>query len=139
MGQGVGTNGPSIFGVTSQGGANNLGTVFSLTKSINGWSFQVLHSFSGNDGENPYGTLLNLSGELIGTTSVGGPGGGGTLFQLSEQNGVWHEQILFNFSNVKGAKPLSGVVAAPNGVLYGLTETGGIAGVEGGVAYQITP
>jgi uncharacterized repeat protein (TIGR03803 family) len=72
--------GGTFYGTTAWGGANNLGTVFSVTPS---GAETVVHSFQGgNDGANPVGGLLNLGGTLYGTTSAGGPYGGGTVFAI---------------------------------------------------------
>ena len=47
------------------GGANNLGTVFSMTTS---GQEKVLHSFSGGSGVNPVAGLVPVAGTLYGTT-----------------------------------------------------------------------
>jgi uncharacterized repeat protein (TIGR03803 family) len=72
--------------LTYRGGANGDGTLFQLTP--NGTE-TVLHSFSGSDGNNPYGNLVQGSdGGLYGVTVVGGAypvgvSGGGVVFMLN--------------------------------------------------------
>ncbi len=66
----------NLYGVTSSGGAGNLGTVYELSPpAITGdpWIEKVLHSFSGiHDGEAPQGRLLlDSSGNLFGVTTLG--------------------------------------------------------------------
>ncbi len=71
-----------LYGTTIEGGANGVGTVFSLTRS---GTETVLHSFGGSgDGQYPYyGGLVNVKGKLYGTTYYGGANGNGTVFRLS--------------------------------------------------------
>lgn len=71
----------TLYGTTSVGGANSVGTVFSITP--NGTE-KVLYSFKGGtDGANPYAGLLNVNGTLYGTTSTGGANGYGTVFSVT--------------------------------------------------------
>ena len=63
----------NLYGATVSGGPYGLGTVFELARSGKGWKESVLHSFgSGNDGANPYGLTIDGSGNMYGTTSIGG-------------------------------------------------------------------
>ena len=67
----------------------------------------VVYTFHGfrTDGADPYGRLLNRSGTLYGTTSLGGracPGSGGcgTVYRLtppSSVGGAWSESLLYSF------------------------------------------
>jgi uncharacterized repeat protein (TIGR03803 family) len=46
-------------------------------------SFATLHRFTGGDGANPVAGLIRTnSGALYGTTSMGGPLGGGVIFRI---------------------------------------------------------
>jgi len=68
-----------LYGVTYAGGAEDNGTVFSVTVS---GRENVVHSFKGGqDGANPIGALVFLSGKLYGVTSYAGLGYG-TIFSL---------------------------------------------------------
>jgi uncharacterized repeat protein (TIGR03803 family) len=74
--------GGTLYGTTEQGGANGYGTVFSVTPA---GTETVLYSFqgaAGSDGAYPYGSLLNVSGTLYGTTEQGGASGYGTVFAV---------------------------------------------------------
>jgi uncharacterized repeat protein (TIGR03803 family) len=63
----------TLYGMTSIGGTNNDGVIFSLTLS---GKEHVLHNFgNGNDGREPDGGLVAVENKLYGTTSHGGPGG----------------------------------------------------------------
>jgi len=72
----------TLYGTTSSGGANGLGTVFSFGTI---GKAQVLHSFTGypSDGANPNASLIDVKGMLYGTTSFGGTYKRGTAFTLS--------------------------------------------------------
>jgi uncharacterized repeat protein (TIGR03803 family) len=68
----------NLYGVTSGCGADNWGALYELSAS---GTLTLLHSFSGTDGENPYGeVLLTSQDELFGTTTTGGAYGYGTVW-----------------------------------------------------------
>jgi uncharacterized repeat protein (TIGR03803 family) len=119
----------NIYGMTSEGGPNQAGTVFELVKSQGGaWKERILHSFSVTDGDMPwYGSLIfDRKGNLYGTTSVGGSGSYGTVFELAPGTNGWTENVLHNFSGGEdGASPDAGVVMDSMGRLYGTTIEGG--------------
>ena len=98
-------------------------------------SYKVLYEFQGPpDGYNPSASLiLDASGNLYGTTQVGGTGaGGGTVFELSPTATGWTEAVLYSFqAGNDGAYPNSTLVMDPTGNLYGTTEFGG-SGSSGG-------
>ncbi|MGH9498567.1 MAG: choice-of-anchor tandem repeat GloVer-containing protein [Terriglobales bacterium] len=69
-----------LYGVTHHGGAFGLGAIFKIDAAGNE---TVIHSFSGPDGEYPYGGLArDPQGSLYGTTSQGGAYGGGVIFRI---------------------------------------------------------
>lgn len=71
----------NVYGTTGLGGNNDTGTLFKLSAS---GVFSVLHSFvSASDGDSPQaGLVVDRMGNLYGTTSGGGPNGGGTVFKF---------------------------------------------------------
>ena len=81
----------NLFGTTSDAGLYNYGTLFKLTADNAGWAETVLYNFGFvGDGEYPESfLLLDGSGNIYGTTSAGGPGGGtsnngqGTVFEIT--------------------------------------------------------
>lgn len=111
-------------------------------------SEQVLWSFGGGDGKNPNGSLImDASGDLYGTTELGGDGQGGTgpsvgtVFKLTPTG---EESVLWNFGpEFDGSLPLAGVVLDKNGNLFGTTSTGGQYDNDlsdfGGTAFKLTP
>ena len=124
--------GKFFYGVTSDGGAHNLGTVFKMTAA---GAITVLHSFAGGaDGATPRGELVSvdgIDGAIYGTTLLGGSGGFcptpmttcGTVYKVDLVTGV--ESVVYTFQgNLDGANPASGMIYS-GGVLYGTTLEGG--------------
>jgi uncharacterized repeat protein (TIGR03803 family) len=75
----------AIYGTTLAGGDFGQGVVFKLTPQTDGsYVESVLHSFTGgSDGGGPVGgLLLDATGALYGTTSVGGTSNLGVVFKL---------------------------------------------------------
>lgn len=154
----------NLYGTTNKGGGggingtfclNGCGSVFKLAPNGDGtFTESVIHSFPGTpgntDGQNPVGGLvLDNSGNLWGTTFVGGntgpsclavgpPPGCGVVFELSPtMGGDWKETALFRFSNNStGFNPSDGLVIDHAGNLYGLTENGGLGN---GAVFKLTP
>jgi len=134
-------NSGNLYGTTFGGGTYGLGTVFELSpKTDGGWNFNVLHSFNqdGTDGYYPQTrVILDRSGNLYGSTPVGGATGGGTVFELSPAgNGSWTETILYSFDTSFGAYP-SALTLDARGNLYGTTAFGGNYGF--GTVFELTP
>ena len=105
----------ALYGVTSQGGVANAGTVFKLTPPTSdqtAWRKTVLWSFAGGeDGAVPQGGLIfDHRGALYGTTLQGGTLGLGTVYQLAPPEAglmKWRKTVLHSFQGI------------PSGQLYG--------------------
>src|SRR5262249_10879308 len=70
----------AVFGVTNGGGDFGLGAILKIDPAGNE---TVIHSFSGPDGQYPYGGLArDPQGNLYGTTPEGGAFGGGVLYRI---------------------------------------------------------
>lgn len=132
----------NLYGTTQQGGAIGVGTVFELVNSAGTYTEQVLYSFtnSGGDGSYPYGGLLaDSAGNLFGTTSTGGAGFGGTVFELVNSSGTYSEKVLYGFlsSAGDGVQPGYGsLIMDSSGNLYGTTSNGG-ALKQGGTVFEL--
>ena len=133
----------NLYGITSNGGSANLGTVFKLTRVGGGYAQTVLYSFgvSANDGTNPVGGLIaDGLGGLYGVTTRGGDSGNGTVFKLTPKGAGYTESILYSFgpcgNSGDACVPAAGVVADNTGSLYGTTLDGGSSG-EGAI-YKLT-
>jgi uncharacterized repeat protein (TIGR03803 family) len=75
-----------LYGTTTGGGENAVGTVFRLARSHGEvWKETGLYSFQGgSDGEAPVAGLLFHDGALYGTTTLGGQARGGTVFRVGK-------------------------------------------------------
>ena len=141
-----------LYGVTTEGGDSNLGTVFEMQPPATAgtaWTESVIHSFTGSDGAFPYGQIaVSPAGTLFGTTE-GGPYNfetSGTVFELTPPataGDAWTVNVLYTFPSsdgVEGYYPAYGVVLGKHGVLYGTTMYGGPNGNgTGGVVFALLP
>jgi uncharacterized repeat protein (TIGR03803 family) len=111
-----------LIGATASGGSANYGTVFTFDTKTG--VEQVLHSFSGADGQTPqYPPTMADDGTLYGTTSIGGKSNDGVVYKLDQHSGV--EKVLFNFDGSDGANP-NALTIGPDGLLYATSQGGGI-------------
>ncbi len=132
-----------IFGVCQDGGLQNLGLAFMLAhSSALNWYELPLHSFLGSlegDTEKPDSpTVLDSTGKLYGTTSVGSSDGPGAVFEMKPNQGSsgWRESVLYNFTGGSDGGAPGGVVFGPDGNLYGAAHTGGVSGR--GLIFKLT-
>jgi uncharacterized repeat protein (TIGR03803 family) len=127
-----------LYGTTQYGGTNDvatggLGTIFRIT--TNG-SLTSLYSFTGGiDGFDPQAPLtFGTDGNLYGTTSEGGVGGNGTVFQFTP-GGTLSTLVLFDYDSY-GASPAAGLFEGADGGLYGTAPSGGTNG--SGTVYRLS-
>jgi uncharacterized repeat protein (TIGR03803 family) len=132
-----------LYGTTALAGSGGGGTVFELSPSGGGWTFSVIHSFTGTEG--PVDALtMDAGGNLYGTTYKDGAYGFGNVFKLSPSNGSWVYTSLYDFTGgADGGNPLSNVTMDSAGNLYGTAAYGGsdrrLCGGGCGVVWEITP
>lgn len=136
----------NLYGATGAGGAHQGGTVFALKKAHGVWHETVLHDFAGGSGDGAFpmaGVAIDASGNLYGTTRVGGPSGEGTVYKLSRpsnQDGTWAMSLLWGFGTQgDGLRPVSELTFDAAGNLYGTTSGGGTEALGGGTAFQLVP
>lgn len=129
----------TFYGTTSAGGADgDWGTVFRLT--TNG-TLTPLASFTGINGANPYGGLVqDANGILYGTTAYGGPNfsgfiqtGFGTIYRITTNGAL---TPLFFFAGTNGSNPFGGLTQGIDGNFYGTTFLGGASNL--GTLFQLT-
>jgi uncharacterized repeat protein (TIGR03803 family) len=127
-----------LYSTSSDGGANNWGSVFKVTpegKEI------VLHSFCSQsdctDGNTPSGGLtLRPDGHFLGTTEFNGVGvanSAGTIFDISQTGAL---TTLHTFTGPDGTVPTAPPIEGPDGSFYGVTSSGGSA-FDCGTLYRI--
>jgi uncharacterized repeat protein (TIGR03803 family) len=75
----------NLYGTTTQGGIHNDGNVFELVSLGKGhYKLKVLQAFAGENGFQPYGSLiLDSAGFVYGTTTLGGSSGNGLVFEIN--------------------------------------------------------
>ncbi len=124
----------NLYGTTFLGGSTTCyggqgcGTVYELSPDgQGGWIETTIYEFQGgSDGSNPIsGVILDVAGNLYGTTQGGGPNNGGTVFTLTHSAKGWTESILGNFSSETLGQAPNGLVFDDAGNLYGTTYAGG--------------
>jgi len=137
----------NLYG-TSEGGGEGpcsgslggCGTVFEMSpKSGGGWTESVLYRFQGyRDGQDPFGVVLDPSGNLYGSTTLGGSKSDcGTVFELTPQSGGnWNETILHRFRCDKAGGYPDGVILDPAGNIYGSTM--GLGVVTEGTVFKLS-
>lgn len=145
---GAGPEGPlsfgphgEIYGTASFGGAYNNGVVFSLSPTAHAEGDErVIHTFSSIGSQPCCGVFVDRYGTLYGTTDYDHAKpcahfSCGILFRMVPDHGVFDYTILhiFGFGH-DGGYP-TGVIAGPNGELYGTTIFGGAYGA--GTVYRI--
>lgn len=127
-----------LYGLTSAGGTNNVGTVFRLAK--NGGGYAVILHFQDNDldGQSPAAALVQASnGVLYGVTEMGGAAGGGSVFQLATNGSHYVVLVSLGTAAGDGRSPRAALVADSTGFLLGTTYLGGIA--EVGAVFALDP
>jgi uncharacterized repeat protein (TIGR03803 family) len=139
----------NLFGTTSHGGAfdtanchetnyTGCGTVFELSGS----HYTVLHSFCADqsacsDGYEPFSAVTrDAGGDLLGTASLGGAGGEGTVFELHGAKFATLYSFCIEANCSDGLEPSSPVFIDSSGNLFGTTYGGGKYGP--GAVYELT-
>jgi uncharacterized repeat protein (TIGR03803 family) len=133
----------NFYGTTSQGGANNTGTVFrmslgvtNIVGTVTNFPVTTLYSFTGGvDGATPAAGLFEGSdGNFYGMTTRGGINDTGTVFQITSAGTL---TTLHGFTGgADGGYPLGGLIQGLDGNFYGTTSEGGAN--HTGTVFQIT-
>jgi uncharacterized repeat protein (TIGR03803 family) len=127
-------SGNTLYGTTSRGGTNYIGTVFAI--KTDGTSFTNLYSFSvGASAGGQYSPLILSGNTLYGTTSQGGTNETGTVFAIKTDGTDFTNLYSFTattpedfpyeniYTNSDGAIPGSLILSGNN--LYGTCSGGG--------------
>jgi uncharacterized repeat protein (TIGR03803 family) len=120
----------TLYGTTFSGGnlhclsAYGCGLIFKASEI---GAVRILHRFAGapHDGSYPFAGLIEVNGNIYGTTSHGGAtpsASNGTVYEI---NSSGRERVLYSFANrADGRAPTADLIAL-NGTLYGTTRYGG--------------
>jgi len=124
---------------------NLYGTTFSsvyelVSNGSGGFNLVTLFTFNPanakTQGSNPMGTLaFDSTGNLWGTTMMGGANNFGVLYQLVKGTSGWTQKVLGSFSAHTGENPYAGVVFDKAGNIFGTTSSAGFYG--GGTVYEL--
>lgn len=128
----------NLYGTTEAGGLGGSGTVFKITLA---GVETVLYSFEGGyDGSFPVAGLIQATdGNFYGTTQGGGApnfqgNSCGTVFKITPSG---TESVLYSFAGfLDGSGPVSGLIQATDGSLYGTTGGGGV--YDCGTIFNVT-
>jgi len=136
----------NFYGTTLYGGPSNQGIVYKVTPSGTLTKLHAFCSLTGcADGFLPYGGLLKASdGNFYGTTSRGGPGLFGSIYQMTSSGTV---TTIYTFCPTKsctdGSYPHATLIQGADGNFYGTTLQGGNLSCNGsngcGTIFKVTP
>ena len=113
------TDGVKLYGMTTTGGANNRGSIFSM--NINGTGYTQLYSFSGPDGADPQGAPVLSGTKLYGATTFGGLTNGGVIWSMNTDGTGFTLLYQFGLTGTEPVFPV-GTLILDNGRLYGMGQ-----------------
>ena len=117
----------------------SYGVIFHFDPNNVASTYSIDHVFAGgdlDDGDNPrHDAMTPLNGLLYGTTLGGGTHNNGIIFSIG-QDGTDY-QVLLSLHNSIGDESHSCFVVGQNGILYGMTASGGDNGE--GVIFSFNP
>ena len=123
----------NLYGITYGGGTYNYGTIFKVTTS---GALTVLRHLNGTtDGSNSESDLIQAKdGNFYGMCYGGGANANGTIFKITPSGNF---TILKALSSSKdGGFPYGNLFQNKDGLLYGMTRTGGAG--SSGTIFSIT-
>ncbi len=124
-----------LYGMVKYGG-NGYGSIFEYGIATTSYITKLSFGES-KEGSQPNGSLIKASdGKLYGTMQMGGSAALGVIFQYDPATHSYTKKIDFLGSS-NGKVPKSSLMQASDGMLYGMTSTGGTG--NGGVLYQYDP
>ncbi len=129
------SDGTFLYGMTSQGGANNYGIVFKIRQD--GTGFSKLLDFTGaGNGLGPAGTLISDGTYLYGTTLAGGINDNGVLFKIKPDGTGFSK--MYDFVAANGIEPGNSLFSDGT-FLYGMCTSGGTNTKGTLFKYQFAP
>lgn len=123
-----------LYGVTSEGGANNLGVIYEFNPATNTLIKKI--DMNAITGSKPLGGMLYMpSGTFLGMAQEGGLGLKGTIYEYDPTLNSLTK--LNDFDGTNGANPSSHLLHGTNGLIYGVTPNGG--STNQGTLFEFNP
>jgi len=111
-----------LYGLTSGGGINSAGVIFSYEPGSD--TYTKLVDLNDANGSHPYGTLIQASDDkLYGMTYDGGSNNAGVIFSFNVLTSTYTKLVDLNDND--GSNPYGSLMQANDGKLYGMTSGGG--------------
>ncbi|MCD4682901.1 MAG: T9SS type A sorting domain-containing protein, partial [Bacteroidales bacterium] len=125
-----------LYGMTLEGGTNNFGVIYKYDLVTQNLTKEIDFDGFGN-GASPSGKLLQASNDkLYGMTSSGGTNNFGVLFEYDFATSTYTKKLDFN-GIMYGANPPGSLIEISDGMLYGMTITGGVE--DKGILFKYDP
>jgi uncharacterized repeat protein (TIGR03803 family) len=118
-----------LYGTTTSGGQFNQGIIFKILPD--GTSFKKLLDFSGSNGSQPNGNLVERNKKLFGAAPAGGDQNRGVIFSINLDGSGYRK--LFSFNGINGEAPVTPTIV--DLYIFGMTSLGGVNG--NGVIYKM--
>jgi uncharacterized repeat protein (TIGR03803 family) len=117
-----------LYGMALGGNDNYSGVIFTFEISSN--TFNKIYDFSNTNIIVPYNSLIQATNGKLYSCGFGGTEGYGALFSFDASTNIVTNLYNFDYNNENGANPNS-LIQASNGILYGMTNIGGISFGQG--------
>ena len=117
-------DGNVLYGITTNGGIYNSGTLYKVNPDGTGYS--ILHHFNladVNDGDNPYAEVVQVGNTLYGTTYDGGAFGLGTIYKINTDGTGFTLLYSFQGGAADGDTPYAPLIW-DGSLLYGTALAG---------------
>jgi len=125
----------NLYGTTY--GGSSGGTVFELTPSGNGWTFEVLYNSQAGQASALQGLAIDAGGNLYGLGYAGGRFNDGAIFKLTPtENGRMYTS-LHDFTGALDGEYPESLYLDPRGNLYGSAHCG--FGCDTSIIWMIAP
>ncbi|MCK5857372.1 MAG: T9SS type A sorting domain-containing protein [Bacteroidales bacterium] len=121
-----------LYGLTTRGGNNGLGSVFEIDTLT--WTLSKKADFSNSIGVKPLGRMVEAwDGKLYGLTAWNS----GAIFQYDISTSTLTNKHSFTYND--GTSPYGSLAIADNGNLYGITSYGGASYYSHGTLFEYNP
>lgn len=120
---GLALYGTKFYGMALDGGANNLGDLYSI--NTDGTGFTDIFDFNSTTGQAGWGTLtVSQNGNMLfGMNAMGGTNTDGMVFSVAT-NGSYFKDVM-DFTVTNGSLPYGSLLLNGN-ILYGMSNEGGV-------------